>query len=242
MKLTNVAYPFGREKCFLSDALKLLSDLGGCEANEVGDHPIAMCANLVWRVACCEADGENPGSHAGCKAGEGIFENDAIVGREIENACAKEEAIGIGLGSSEILAGEDAVEECVEFGTLLGNPLHLRPVRTGHDGAADALCLDLVYEFERAGNPVVMHPAFLLNEFGCDDFLKFWIGEVLIKNLNQCRTFDQIFQTRDVRTVLAADIAPNFGVLTFGIEQGAVEVEKRCLKIFHGAKIVIFGQ
>ena len=84
-----------------------------------------------------------------------------------------------------------------------------------------------------SGYPIVAHLHFpFVQTFG-DDGLYFGVREIFIVDLHQGHTLDLVLQTVDIGAELATSLAPKDGVLSFGIEEGAIEVEKCCFESFH---------
>ena len=124
---------------------------------EILDDVMTQLSHYVGSICGGDADGVDARSHAGLQSVDGIFEDNTLVDVQPEDFGAQEIAVGGGLGGSEVLAGQYAVEERIEVGQLCSHRLHLHLVRTGDDGTLHAMSLAVHHKILGSGYPIVAH-------------------------------------------------------------------------------------
>ena len=137
-------------------------------------------------------------------------------------------AVGIRLGTGEILAGEDGIDKGWELRVLGVDTRHLLEVAAGDDRRGDAAAAQIIEEIEDARDEGEGHLKLeVVETLGDSAALGFqWACEVGVVDLGERLPFDGIFEAWAVGVVQTKLRTPETGVLRFGIEDDAIEVKE----------------
>ena len=90
----------------------------------------------------------------------------------------------------------------------------------------------LVEEGFHAGDIVVVHTGFKIDEPTADFGLRLRLSvEIFLKNLHKRAPFDALRKVREGGVIASSELLPVDGVLPFGVEDHAVQIEERSQRL-----------
>lgn len=163
---------------------------------------------------------------SGAKAIDAVFEDDAVFGLAAEVVGRADVAVGEGFAASCIFGGEHVVEVLRKVRKLLGKRIHFLLIAAGDDGADNTATTGFVHKVEGAGEKLVTHGFLEGIETFVNNATYLRICEIRIVNCCKRGTLDARGEVRNVGKEFAADGSPELLVLTFGVDDDAIEVEE----------------
>ena len=134
----------------------------------------------------------------------------------------------MGLRPPQIFRHEDGIEARRQLRPHAVDARHLGAIRAGHDGPRHTVPTQLVEKRFHAGEVVVVHTGFKIDESTTDFGLCLRLSvEICLEDLHERAPFDALRKVRDGRVITSPDLLPVDGVLPLGVEDHAVQVEER---------------
>ena len=132
------------------------------------------------------------------------------------------------LRPTQIFGHEDGIEVRRQLRPCAVDARHLGAVRAGDDGPRHTVPTQLVEKRFHAGEVVVVHTGFKIDEPTADFGLRLRLSvEIRLKDLHERAPFDALRKVREGGVIAQPDLLPVDGVLPFGVEDHAVQIEER---------------